>query len=429
MRTDVVVLGAGIVGVCAALDLQWRGREVAIVDKRSRAGEETSFGNAGLIERASIFPYMFPRDLRALARYAVNAAPEAHYHLTALPHLAPWLWRYFRNSAPEPARRIAEAARPLVELSLAEHEVWAARAGVLDQIRRTGWIKLFRSDRLYEKGEAEALRLRTYGLTLDLLDRLELAVREPALRGKFAGAVHLRDPASVADPASLVRAYADLFIARGGRYLVGDARTLGVAGDRWTVDAHDGQVLARDVVVALGPWSGDFCRAIGYRLPLAVKRGYHVHFASRPDSLPIHPILDVEGGYVVSPMTAGVRMTTGAEFALQGARPTPVQVDRAEPLARALFDLGPRIEKMPWMGARPCLPDMLPVIGPAPGRRGLWFDFGHQHHGLTLGPVTARLLGEMMTGETPFVDPSPYRADRFRNGGKRGAIGRRRLRF
>ena len=112
-------------------------------------------------------------------------------------------------------------------------------------------------------------------------------------------------------------------------------------------------------------------------------------------------------------MNKGIRLTTGAEFARRDAPKTPVQLAKVEPIARKLFPLAERLDLAPWMGARPCLPDMLPVIGPAPRHKGLWFDFGHQHHGLTLGPVSGRLLAEMIVGEAPFTDPKPYRADRF----------------
>ena len=117
-------------------------------------------------------------------------------------------------------------------------------------------------------------------------------------------------------------------------------------------------------------------------------------------------MLDTDLGYLLAPMNRGIRLTTGVEFARRDAPPTPIQVERALPRARALFPLGEAVDAKPWMGARPCLPDMLPVIGKAPRHAGLWFDFGHQHHGLTLGPATGRLLAEMMTGETPFADPS-----------------------
>jgi D-amino-acid dehydrogenase len=112
-------------------------------------------------------------------------------------------------------------------------------------------------------------------------------------------------------------------------------------------------------------------------------------------------------------MNRGIRLTTGAEFAHRDAPPTPVQVEQALPRARRLFPLGEPADTKPWMGARPCLPDMLPVIGKAPRHGGLWFDFGHQHHGLTLGPATGRLLAEMMTGETPFADARPFAVERF----------------
>jgi D-amino-acid dehydrogenase len=124
-------------------------------------------------------------------------------------------------------------------------------------------------------------------------------------------------------------------------------------------------------------------------------------------------VLDLERGYLLAPMARGIRLTTGAEFADRDDSKTPVQLERAEPVAKGLFPLGRRVDSESWMGSRPCTPDMMPIIGPAPRHKGLWFAFGHAHHGLTLGPVTGRLIAEMMTGAAPFTDPKPYRADRF----------------
>ena len=250
MKSDVAVLGAGIIGVCAALDLQARGRSVILVDRRSGAGEETSFGNAGLIERASLFPQMFPREWRAFWRYARNGAPESHYHVSALPQVLPWLARYFLNSAPERAARIAAAARPLIERSLIEHEALAARAGVETWLRRTGWIKLYRSPAAFEKGAGDARRLKGFGLSADFLEAPALAQREPALMGNFAGAIHFCDAASVADPGGLVKAYADLFLREGGRFLVGEARSLTCRAEGWTIATQAGLIEAREVVIS-----------------------------------------------------------------------------------------------------------------------------------------------------------------------------------
>jgi hypothetical protein len=146
LKADVLVLGAGMVGVSAALHLQQRGRNVVLIDKHERAGEETSYGNAGLIECASVFPYMFPRNFGQILKYALNRSPDVHYHINALPSFLPWMVRYFLNSSPAGALRSAMAALPLIQRSLSEHEALIAEADVPQLLRRTGWIKLFRSD-------------------------------------------------------------------------------------------------------------------------------------------------------------------------------------------------------------------------------------------------------------------------------------------
>ena len=125
------------------------------------------------------------------------------------------------------------------------------------------------------------------------------------------------------------------------------------------------------------------------------------------------PVLDLEKGYVVTPMALGLRLTTGAEFARLDDPPSSAHLERLEPFAREMFSLGPRKEAKPWLGRRPCLPDMRPVVGPFPGKPGLWLDFAHHHLGLTLGPISGRLLAEIMGGEPTVVDPAPFRAERF----------------
>lgn len=413
LKADVLVLGAGMVGVGAALHLQQRGRDVILVDRQELAGEGTSFGNAGLIECASVFPYMFPRDLGQILQYALNGAPQVRYSLADLPAFLPWLLRYYLASSPERALHSAMSELPLIRRSLIEHEALIAEAGVPELLRRTGWIKLYRSDATLASALGDFERARQYGVAGDVLDGKAIAAREPNLTGEFSGAIHFPAPGFVPDPGGLAKAYAALFKRKGGRFLVGDAKTLEQTAGGWRVSGSGGAAVAREVVVALGPWSDLVFRPLGYAIPLGVKRGYHLHLAARGNAVLNHPVLDSDQGFVLAPMNRGIRLTTGVEFARRDAPPTPIQLERALPRAHALFPLGEAIDAKPWIGARPCLPDMLPVIGKAPRHAGLWFDFGHQHHGLTLGPTTGRLLAEMMTGETPFADPKPFAVERF----------------
>jgi D-amino-acid dehydrogenase len=412
MRSDVVVLGAGIVGVSIALHLQKRGRSVVLFDRRG-AGEETSYGNAGLIERASVVPYAFPRDLASLFKYGLNRSAEVRYDLAFLPKIAPWLLQYWRHSSTKNLALATKAMLPLIERSVIEHEALMEEAGISGLMRRNGWIKVVRSQKSFDAAAVEAEEVRPYGVNFDVLDRAALQAREPHLSDALVGGVHWTDPATTPDPEAVAKGYADLFVRNGGRFLHGDARSLSEDADGWRVTGDEGPLVAREAVVALGPWSDAIFAPLGYRIPLAIKRGYHMHYRAAGNAVLNHPVLDTDAGVLIAPMSKGIRMTTGIEFAAREAAPTTIQIDRCEPLARELFPLGERVDPKPWIGNRPCLPDMRPIIGPAPRHKGLWFAFGHNHHGLTLGPVTGRLIAEMMTGETPFAETGWFRADRF----------------
>jgi D-amino-acid dehydrogenase len=413
MRTDVIVLGAGMVGVSAALALQARGRSVVLIDRRG-AAEETSFGNAGLIQREGVVPYSFPQSLGMIARSALNLSTKSNLHWGALPWIAPAIYQYWRYGTPERVQATSRATVPLVERALIEHEVLMEAAGAAHLVRRSGYLKVFRSEaNLAAELAGDERARRAWGVTSEAKTGEQVRELEPHLKGPIAGGIAMPQPWSVSDPGALGKAYADLFVKRGGTFVTCDASLLIETGEGWHVERVEGAATAPDCVVALGPWSDEVLRRLGIRLPFFVKRGYHMHYRPVGNALPARPLIDGDNGYLLSPMARGIRLTTGAEFARHGAAPTPVQLGKVEPLARALFPLGEPVDLKPWLGSRPCLPDMLPMIGQVPGRKGLWIDSGHHHLGFTMGPVTGRLLAEMMTGAETFTDPAPYRVDRF----------------
>jgi D-amino-acid dehydrogenase len=412
MQTSTLVLGAGMVGTCTALHLALRGHRVTLVDRRE-PGRETSFGNAGIIQREAVEPYAFPQDWSTLLRFAFKRGAAVNYHLGALPVQASALARYWSHSRPDRHARIASAYARLIEHATSEHQRLIELSSAEDLVRREGYRFVLRHAESLQAAAARAEALaRSHGLRHKVLDADELAAAEPGLRMRLAGAIHWLDPWTVSNPGELVGGrYAGLFERSGGRLLRGDASTLRPAGAGWQVHTEEGAVDAEHVVIALGPWSDALLKPLGYRYPLFVKRGYHRHY--RGGSAPRLPAYDLDSGLVLAPMEQGVRLTTGAEFALVDAPATPVQLARAEVLARELFDLPEPVEAQPWVGARPCTADMLPVIGAAPRHKGLWFNFGHAHQGFTLGPVSGRLMTELIEGGETVVDPSPYAPARF----------------
>ena len=427
MAQSILVLGAGMVGTCTALHLQQRGFEVALVDRRA-PGQETSFGNAGLIQREAVEPYAFPQEPGFLLNAALGRGAAVHWHARGLWQMAGALRRYWGHSRPAAHAQATLAYSQLIAHATIEHGALmaqveaeteaqtASHVDLADLVKREGFRFVFRTPQaLAEALQRAAMLSERFGVRYQAEDTQQLAQAEPALRVPLAGAVHWLDPWAVNDPGALVQRYADLFVARGGRLLLGDAATLRAQGAGWEVQTTEGRVQAEQAVLALGPWADGQLQRLGYHFPLFIKRGYHQHY--RAPVQVRQPMLDAEKGYVLAPMQNGLqnslRLTTGAEFAPLDAAPTPVQLIKAEALARELVALGEPHSEPPWLGARPCTADMLPVMGPAPRHPGLWFNFGHAHQGFTLGPVAGRLLAEMLQGQTPWVDPKPYLPQRF----------------
>src|SRR5260221_12652098 len=385
---------------------------VALVD-RAGIGEQTSYGNAGIIEGNTVFPPAFPSDLSALIRIALKRAGEANYHLAFLSSIMPWLLAFRAASRPERLAETARLIRPLLSRAVAEHEALMGEADATHFLRKTGWLKVYRGEKSFRALAPEFDLATKFGLPLQSLDTAGALAFEPSLKPVFAHAVFWPQAASVSNPLGVTRAYAKRFGALGGVTVTGDAGSLHQAGNRWRVETNEGSLDSAECVVALGPWAPDLLNSLGIKLPLAVKRGYHRHFRAEGNAGLSRPVLDAEAGYLITPMEQGLRVTTGVEFAARDAEPSPAQFDRILPRVRELFPIGTRADDKTWLGSRPCFPDSRPVIGRAPGYAGLWLAIGHAHWGLTLGPATGRLIAELMAAETPFCDPAPYRAERF----------------
>jgi D-amino-acid dehydrogenase len=412
-RSDVLVVGAGIVGITSALALQSRGRSTILVDRRGPA-QETSFGNAGIIQRETIGRYGFPRDARKVLRYALNTRLEARLHYPSFLRIAHILFRYWACSAPALAQMHARAMWAITDRSLVEHEALMEQAGVSDMLRHTGYLQLFRRPEAMDDAIKAHQKARIFSdITASALDPADVKVLEPGVGAGFAGGLFYPQSASVVDPAGVADAYTAFFKRRGGRFLIADGRALEQTRTGWSLIADGSSIQCRDIVLAAGPWTGDLLVRQGLSVPLGVKRGYHMHFRAKGEAKLLRPIMDANHGYVITQMKTGIRLTTGAEFATRDAPATPVQLSRVMPIARRTFPMGDAIDDRPWLGCRPFLPDLLPAIGKVPGRRGLWVNFAHHHLGFTTAPTSARLLSELMCEPEASVDPTPYRIGRF----------------
>jgi D-amino-acid dehydrogenase len=409
-KAEVVVLGAGIVGVSAAYAARQAGLSVVLVDRRE-PGSETSYGNAGILSSGSILPLNNPSLWRALPGYMTNRHAALRWDPAWAVRNIDWLVRFLGNATTSRLKSRAIPLHGLIGASLKLHREWIVKAGAAQRLRETGWLKAWRSDAV-ASAKAEQTALAEFGIHSELLDRQAISALEPNILPVYkVGLLHTQT-ASVDSPGAVVKAYARMFEGSGGAIRQSDIKAIVPDGEGWRVLLADGGISARHVVVALGPWSGDLLRPLGYRVPMAFERGYHREFKPNPARTLQRPIHDAEGSFLMTPMEQGIRVTSGVELTARDAPSSFAQLDQVVPVARGVVEFGEPVGE-PWRGARPTLPDSLPMIGPAPRHSGLWLAFGNQHIGFTTGPATGAAIAAMIGGAAPPFDVGAFSPSRY----------------
>ena len=409
-QIDVAVLGAGIVGVSAGIAARQRGLSVVVIDRRE-PGSETSYGNAGILSSGSILPLNKPSLWSALPSYLGNTSAALRWNPMWMMRNLDWVVRFLGNAVPSRTRPRAIALHGLIGASLKLHRDWIVKAHAGNRIRETGWLKAWRSDATAAAKQEQAF-LAEFGIKSELLDRQAISALEPNILPVYKTGLLHTQTASVDSPGAVVKAYAQMLKGLGGEVRQSDIKAIEPKDGGWRVVLGDGAVSARHAVIALGPWSADLLRPLGYRVPLAVERGYHQEFTPNPARALLRPIHDAEGSFLMSPMENGIRVTSGVELTDRDAPSSFAQLDMVVPMARGVVEFGSAVAE-PWRGARPTLPDSLPMIGSAPRHQGLWLAFGNQHIGFTTGPATGAAIAAMIAGDRPSFDASAFAPGRY----------------
>jgi D-amino-acid dehydrogenase len=331
---DIIVLGAGIVGVSAAYAARQRGLSVILVDRRE-PGSETSYGNAGVLSCGSIFPFNRPSLFGALPHYLSNRQAALRWDPLWAARNVGWLVRFLANATPSHVKPRAMALHGLIGASLKLHREWIVKSGAAARLRETGWLKAWRNDGI-AAAKAEQALLADYGIPSEVLDRQAISALEPNIVPAYEVGLLHTETASVDSPGGVTNAYARMFAGSGGQILQVGIKAIAPEADGWRVLLASGAISARHVLVALGPWSADLLRPLGYRVPLAFERGYHQEFEPNPARPLSRPIHDADGSFVMTPMENGIRVTSGVELAARDAPSSLAQLEAVVPLARGV---------------------------------------------------------------------------------------------
>ncbi|NKC30853.1 FAD-dependent oxidoreductase [Roseomonas sp. BU-1] len=410
----VLVIGAGIVGLALAWRLRQAGAEVSVVDAEPPGEGGASFGNAGAISASSVAPLAMPGLLKQVPRMLLDRAAPLHVPAGYWLRAAPWLARFVAAARPASVTRATAALDGLLRLATEQHQALVREIGAPELLRPHGQLYLYRGATQLAKDQASWAIRAAHGARLERLDRAGILALEPAVGPAYQMAIFLADHAHCASPLRYARRLAEVFRQAGGSILRDRVTALTTQDGRISgAQGQAGHHPADAVVLAAGAWSARLAAPLGYRIPLESQRGYHVDLPE-PGFTLTRPVIPADRKVFITPMEGALRVAGTVEFGGLDRAPDPA---RAKLLYDDLAAVFPEARPAPaegfWMGHRPCLPDSVPVIGPAQRVPGLFFAFGHGHLGLTGSAPTAELLAPAVLGRPSNRDLSPYAAERF----------------
>lgn len=409
---EIIVIGAGIIGVTAALALLREGHRVRLLD-RTGVAAETSSGNAGAFAFTEIEPLATPGIMRKAPKWLLDPLGPLALRPAYAARIAPWMLRFWRASWPDRYEGGVRAQSSLMDLSRAALERLLPTVGGEAMIRREGQLQLFESRSEFEASLPSWEARRQHGIRFTLLDGpQEIAKIQPGLSPRFTHAGFTPDWINVVDPAQWTTHLGQQFVAEGG--VIDTAEVLALTpGESWVdVSTHSGTLRAGQVVLTAGAWSHHLARGLGDKIPLETERGYNTTFASCDFDVRTH-ITFSGHGFVVSKIGEGVRIGGAVEL---GGLKLPPNYKRAEILLQKAKSFLPGFAPeggTQWMGFRPSLPDSLPVIGRSPKVERVIYAFGHGHLGLTQSAGTAELVAALAARRTPGLSLAPFAPQRF----------------
>lgn len=412
MSKNVVVIGAGIVGCSAALWLQRDGHQVTIIDK-SGPGEGASKGNASVIATESCLPVAYPGILWDVPKYLSDPLSPLAIRWSYLPKLAPWLWKFVRSATPANVEQVSIALRTLLVEALGAHKELAAAAGCRDIIQETGWLGIFESDAKWQSSQSDFELQRRRGIKIEILKDEEIRQFEPSLQPIYKHAAYFPENSYVLDNFRLVRSLAEDVTRNGGKVVTDEIVDFEIGANGPTAAiGKNGRYACDAVVVTAGAWSRKLSARLGENVPLETERGYHVtlpHETKRPRM----PLYSGDYSFAITPLDIGLRFAGTVELGGLDLPPNPGRNDVLIRHGRRMFGELNETGRSDWMGFRPSMPDSKPVIDRGRRFKNTFYAFGHGHIGLTLGPITGKMIADLVNDRKPGIDLAPFAVDRF----------------
>ena len=408
---DVVIIGAGFVGVATALWLQKQGHKVTLIDPDPFA-EGAYYGNACTIATYANIPVATPAVMKQIPSLLFNPQSPLSVRWSYLPQLLPWLFRFLLASTPKKVEDIARELGVLLSQVNSAFEPLFKESNAHDLLDINGTMYLYSTQESFANARTDIELRRRNGIPVQELSHGDISDLEPNLNSIYHRGLLFNDGYHVRNPLKLLKNMADSVIARGGIIVKSKALSIKRASpDELSIATDNGNFSGSKVVVAAGAWSRQFATQIGDKVPLDTEQGYHVMYTGAQDLLS-RPVGWADVGFYMTPMDSALRAAGTVEL---GGLNNPSNPKRIKLIADTVKKLLPQLDDYDaeWTGFRPSMPDSMPVIGPSAKDKGVFYAFGHGHIGMTLSGITGKIIADLISRKVPDVEIHPFRVDRF----------------
>jgi D-amino-acid dehydrogenase len=407
----VIVIGAGVIGLSAALMAQARGLSVTVVDREGPAAG-ASAGNAGAFAFTDILPLSSPGILKKAPKWLLDPLGPLTIPPAYALQITPWLYRFWRACSPKAVAASTTAQTALMDLSRAELEPFLSATGTLPMLRKDGNLQVYESEAEFRASFPGWEARTAHGIDFRHMNAEEMAALQPGLSPRFIRGTFTPGWWSIADPKLYVQALAEHFRAHGGAILRAEVIGLKPQDDGVFIQTKGESLTADKVVLSAGAFSHRLAATLGERIPLETERGYNTTLP--PDALDLRCQITFGGhGFVISRLSTGIRVGGAVEL---GGLSLPPNYKRSEAMLKKAKAFLPGLKTesgRQWMGFRPSLPDSLPAIGRSKATPKVVYAFGHGHLGLTQSAGTARLVADLLTDVSPAIDLTSFSPQRF----------------
>ena len=410
-RSSVGVIGAGIQGVCISLCLIKKGFKVTLIDREDPGKESASYGNAGHFSPYASVPINRPDILIDVPSMLFSSTGPLAIKWSYIPKMIPWFLKFIKNCTKKKMMHTAKYMHQILDLALPAYDELFEEIDISGLVENKGII-YFWTDKDLKSRELEINIRKELGVKQQLLKPHEIHDLEPHIKQIYHGGVLYPQARHTRNPRKILLKLFDLFIKRGGRFEKKNVQSISYGEDNKPVIKTDLDFFKFDkAVIACGAFSKKITDKLDEKIPMETERGYHVHFKNH-DHLLSRPVIFLNRGFGITPMEQGLRVVGTVEF---GGLDNPLSKKRILNLVNNAKYLFPELKEHhdEWLGFRPTLPDFLPVIGPSKKNKNLFYSFGHNHLGWTLGAISGKIISKMIAEEKTNLDLSPYNSLRF----------------